>query len=115
MLVKDLTSAYEGLFDLLRRSLRAGPRADVVEHLRPLFKMMLEAFELRSKADGLDIAKVRAVPSSNWMLLKPSYIGRSQNHRRIYRACHEAERERVQASVPSIVRLGVRRLAFRIS
>lgn len=47
-----------GYFELLRRSLRAAPRPQVLEHIRPTFKVLLEGLDLRTKRRDVDIFKV---------------------------------------------------------
>jgi len=45
---------YIGYFDLLKKCLRHAPRAAVLEHIRSLFKVFLEAFDgLSSKGDSV--------------------------------------------------------------
>jgi hypothetical protein len=43
--LKGNTDCFVAYFDLLKRALRSAARPVVLEHLRPLFKVFLEAFD----------------------------------------------------------------------
>ncbi|KDQ54552.1 hypothetical protein JAAARDRAFT_135194 [Jaapia argillacea MUCL 33604] len=45
----------EGFFDLVKRALHIAPQRVVIEHLRSLFKLFLEAFDIRAKVEGFTV------------------------------------------------------------
>ena len=56
-----MASRCEGFLYTLKRALQAAPRAAVMEHLRPLFKLILETFQLRSQLSVSEVPKVRSI------------------------------------------------------
>lgn len=50
-------------FDMLKRSLRAAPRSIVLENLRPLFKVFVEAFDVPSQLPLDDATEVLHLPA----------------------------------------------------
>ncbi|KAH7920221.1 hypothetical protein BV22DRAFT_1199044 [Leucogyrophana mollusca] len=47
-------NSFIGYFELFKRCLRAAPRAEVLEHLRPIFQVFVEAFGVNMTSGSLD-------------------------------------------------------------
>ncbi|KII90106.1 hypothetical protein PLICRDRAFT_686024 [Plicaturopsis crispa FD-325 SS-3] len=77
-------TGYAGYFRLLKRSLHAASRPTVLEHIRPLFKVFVEAFDVRSNSSAETEAEPEAIGAFMELVVKLNDTAFRPLFRRLY-------------------------------